>query len=75
MKNKSFDCVEFQDRAGERIYEQIKGMTIQEQLDFWRKQTEILRQHQEAARQRLAERRLTRPRATSRPRAVSKPRK
>jgi hypothetical protein len=75
MKNKSFDCVEFQDRAGERIYEQIKGMTIQEQLEFWRKQTEILRRNQQAARGQMAGVQPNRPRTTDRTRLVSKSRK
>ncbi len=71
MKNKEFDCVEFQDRAGERIYEQIKGMTVQEQLEFWRKQTKKLRQQQQAARDRIAKRPSARPRAGARSRRVS----
>ncbi len=60
MKSKAFDCVEFQDRAGERIYNQIKGMSFQEQLEFWRKQTEILRQHQDAALRKQSVRRPVR---------------
>lgn len=73
MKNKSFDCVEFQDRAGERIYEQLKGMSIQEQLEFWRKQTEILRELQQAA-PRMATQPSTRLRSNSRAHATSKSR-
>ncbi len=65
MKTKEFDCVEFQDREGERIYEQIKGMTIQEQLEFWRKRIEELQKLQQAARERLAKRPSSRPRGIS----------
>ena len=72
MKNKSFDCVEFQDRAGERIYEQTKNMTIEEQLEFWRKQTEVLRRNQQAARQRMASLRRDRQPAKRRARPVPK---
>ncbi len=56
MKNKSFDCVELQHRGAVLIQEQLKGMTIQEQLEFWRKRTEELRKLQEAAQAQMAQR-------------------
>lgn len=35
MTKKSFDCVEMKRQAAAQIYEQIKNMTIEEELHFW----------------------------------------
>ncbi len=35
-KEKTFDCVEMMHRGAMRIYEETKGMTIQEELAYWR---------------------------------------
>ena len=35
MTRKPFDCVEMKRQAAETIYEHIKNMTIEEELDFW----------------------------------------
>lgn len=37
---KPFDCVEFKRRAQERIYEQIKGMSPAEEIEFFRRAAE-----------------------------------
>ena len=42
MKTKNFDCVEMKRRGSAALYEKIKEMTIEEQLDFWHKGTEKL---------------------------------
>jgi len=34
-ENKSFDAAELQDRAAQRLYEQLKGLTLAEQFEFW----------------------------------------
>ena len=39
MKRKQFDCVEMKRAGGKRVYEAVKGMSIQEEVEFWRKQT------------------------------------
>ncbi len=39
-KDKTFDCVAFQHRVGEQIYEETKGMTIAEELAYWRRYEE-----------------------------------
>ena len=44
MKNKTFDCVEMKHKAAAQIYKEIKGMTLKQELLYWEKQTEILRQ-------------------------------
>jgi hypothetical protein len=46
MRNKPFDGVEWQDTAAEQIYEQIAGMTLEEQLSFWHQRNQELRQRQ-----------------------------
>ena len=33
---KTFDCVEMMHRGALRIYEETKGMTVQEELAYWR---------------------------------------
>ncbi len=48
MRIKTFDAVEMQDYAAQRLYEQTKGMTLAEQLEFWRKRTDSLQEHQRA---------------------------
>jgi hypothetical protein len=40
MKPKTFDCVEFKRRAQEEIYQQIKGMTHEQELAYFREQAE-----------------------------------
>lgn len=36
MKTKTFDCVEMMHREAARIYEETKGMSVQEELAYWR---------------------------------------
>ncbi len=47
---KTFDCVEMKRRGSERIQSLTAGMTIEEQLDFWKERTEMLRNHQKSER-------------------------
>jgi hypothetical protein len=35
-KTKTFDCVEMMHRGALRIHEKTKGMTVQEELAYWR---------------------------------------
>lgn len=35
-------CVELKRRGAEHVAELVKGMTLQEQLEFWRKRTEAM---------------------------------
>lgn len=48
MKDKEFDCVAFQHRAAEKIYEETKGMTIPEELAYWQRYTDEFQQRQQA---------------------------
>lgn len=47
MKIKSFDCVEMKRKAGERIYQQLHGKSVKEQIDFWLKIEEKYRKGEE----------------------------
>jgi sRNA-binding protein len=61
MKTKAFDCVEMKRRGAIRIFEETKGMTVKEQVAYWRKQTAALRRRQQAAKkQRRSPRRSAR---------------
>ncbi len=42
-KTKAFDCVEMKRKGAERIYDRVHPMTPEEELEFWRKGTEALR--------------------------------
>jgi hypothetical protein len=39
-KNKKFDCVEMKNKIQAKIYEEIKGMTPQEEIAYRRKKLE-----------------------------------
>ncbi len=47
-KTKTFDCVAMMHRGALRIYEETKGMSVQEELAYWR-------QHHEHAQKTLKE--------------------
>jgi hypothetical protein len=43
LKTKTFDCVEMKREGARRIYEELKDVSTEEQVDFWRRGTEELR--------------------------------
>ena len=49
---KTFDCVEMKRKGAERIYQLVKDMTPAEELEFWRRGTEKLREEIEERKQR-----------------------
>jgi hypothetical protein len=51
MKAKTFDCVEMKHRGAAKVREQTKGMTLEQELAFWRERSRILRQRQEKAKE------------------------
>ena len=55
-KDKPFDCVEMKRAAAAQIHELTKDMTVEEEVEFWRKETELLLAEQEAAREKAAKR-------------------
>jgi hypothetical protein len=50
MKVKAFDCVETQHRGAERIREKTKGLTVREQVAFWKDRSAALRKRRSAAK-------------------------
>lgn len=43
MKTKAFDCVEMKHRGAQRVQDLLKQMSLDEQLAFWKKETDALR--------------------------------
>lgn len=43
MKTKTFDCVEMKRKGSEKVYQTIKDMTREEEIEFWRKGNDRLR--------------------------------
>ena len=50
MKTKTFDCVEMKRRGQLRIRERLKGMTVEQQLEYWRKRSEEFMREQDRLR-------------------------
>ena len=44
MKNKSFDCVEMKRKGAEAVYQKVASLSIEQQLEYWRKGSASLRQ-------------------------------
>ena len=53
---KSFDCVQMKRDGARRVHEAIKGMTVEEEVAFWRQRTEEMRRRVEALRRKAKER-------------------
>lgn len=43
MKAKTFNCVEMKRIASQKIYNTVKDMTIEQELNYWRDNTNKLR--------------------------------
>ena len=51
MKTKTFDCVQMKRNAAARIYETVKGMTPDQETEFWnKKNAEFVRRQEERRR-------------------------
>ena len=46
MKTKTFDCVEMKRRGAAQVQQKVAGMTPQQELEYWREQTQQLRRRQ-----------------------------
>ena len=46
MKRKTFDCVQMMHQGGEKILREVEGMTPREEMEYWRRRTQNLRDHQ-----------------------------
>ena len=51
MKTKTFDCVRMKRQGAERVMKRLEGKTILEQLEYWRKGTEELKNRQQALKE------------------------
>jgi hypothetical protein len=47
MKTKTFDCVEMKRRGSQRIYEAVKDMTFEQEVEYWRVRNRQFREEQE----------------------------
>ena len=54
-KAKTFDCVEMKRRGQEQVRKLIAGMSPEEELEFWRRETEAARREQAEEVARLKE--------------------
>ena len=46
MTTKKFDCVDMKRRGAERVQRELAGMSLEEELEYWRKRTDALRRKQ-----------------------------
>lgn len=51
MKTKTFDCVRMKRQGAEQVMKQLKGKSLQEQLEYWQKGTEELKRLQQKLRE------------------------
>lgn len=52
---KGFDCVEMMHHAGEIIRKRTEGMTLDEEIQYWRRRNkEFLKEHAKLRRRNLA---------------------
>lgn len=49
MNTKTFDCVEMKRQGAEKVQQELAGMTLEEEIAFWQRGTEELRQQQRQA--------------------------
>jgi len=57
MKTKTFDCVEMKRRGAELLRQRLDGMTLEQEVEFWRQRSEEFQREQERLRAQ-AERRF-----------------
>ena len=50
MKTKTFDCLEMKRQGAEKVQQELAGMTLEEEIAFWRNGTEELKQRQKQVR-------------------------
>ncbi len=43
MRTKKFDCVEMKRKGARKVYEATKGMTVEEEVEYWRRRTKEAR--------------------------------
>lgn len=53
MKKKTFDSVEMMHKGADRVRQQLEGLTLEEELSYWRQQTDALRQLKREAEDKI----------------------
>jgi len=48
VKTKTFDCVEMKRRGAKLVYEEVKDMTTEQELEYWRAVTDRLKARQKS---------------------------
>ena len=51
MKVKTPKCVEIQHHGGEELLKRLEGLTLEQQLEYWRQRSEALSKKQQAIKQ------------------------
>lgn len=49
-KSKPFDCVEMKRRGAELVRQRIAGMTLDQEIEYWRKRSEEFQREQDRMR-------------------------
>ncbi len=52
MKNKMFDCVQVKRRGAELVHKQLEGKSFEQQLEYWQKGTDQLKELQKQAKEK-----------------------
>jgi hypothetical protein len=52
MKIKRFDCVEMKHKGAARVYQAIAGFSKEQQISFWKRGSEALRQALQKAQEK-----------------------
>ncbi len=61
MKTKTFDCIEMKRRGAARIFEATRGMSIEQEVAYWHRRTEALREGKKRIQRESARKRGRRP--------------
>ena len=54
MKKKEFDCVEMMHQGAKRIQENLKGMTLEQEMAYWAKANREFQRRHRALRKKVA---------------------
>jgi hypothetical protein len=55
MKAKTFDCVEMKRRGAELVRRRLAGMTLEQEIEYWRLRSEQFEQDQQRLRVQAAD--------------------
>ncbi|HUU16638.1 MAG TPA: hypothetical protein VMW72_05770 [Sedimentisphaerales bacterium] len=52
MKTKTFNCVQMKRRGAESVHKQLEGKSFEQQLEYWQKGTDQLKELQKQAKEK-----------------------